>query len=163
MGTVMFRFLKYILLIGLWGCSKEAQAQPHLGTVSPSASVQGTQGAVTLTGTGLTCSAVGLTVSGSGITVTSPTCVNATTLTANLIVMPSAAATTHTISLPLRSPFVVRNVKVRRNGRVSFDVRVGGPGQIDVLGSGADQGAHMPMAEDGPSADILSDSQEHHN
>ena len=37
-------------------------------------------------------------------------------------------------------------------------------GQIDVLSGGStDQGAHMPMAEDGSPADILSDSQEHHN
>src|SRR5262249_48538401 len=107
--TVMFRFLKYILLIGLWGCSKEAQAQPHLGTVSPSTGVQGTLVAVTLTGTGFTCSTVGLTVSGSGITVTSPTCVNATTLTANLIVTPSAAATTRTISATLNGSTMTDN------------------------------------------------------
>jgi hypothetical protein len=40
-----------------------------------------------------------------------------------------------TISITLRSTYVVRHVHVSRGGRVRFDVRVPGPGQIDVLES----------------------------
>ena len=50
---------------------------------------------------------------------------------------------------------------IHSTGRVYGNIRYG---QIDVLAGGStDHGAHMPMAEDGSPADILSDSQEHHN
>ncbi|HKF61929.1 MAG TPA: polymer-forming cytoskeletal protein [Dongiaceae bacterium] len=62
---------------------------------------------------------------------------------------------------------------IHSTGRVYGNIRYGQieiarggiiAGQIDVLSGGTgDQGAHMPMAEDGPPADILSDSQEHHS
>jgi cytoskeletal protein CcmA (bactofilin family) len=62
---------------------------------------------------------------------------------------------------------------IHSTGRVYGNIRYGQieiarggiiAGQIDVLSGGStDQGAHMPMAEDGSPADILSDSQEHHN
>lgn len=61
---------------------------------------------------------------------------------------------------------------IHSTGRVYGNIRYGQieiarggiiAGQIDVLSGAADQAAQMPLAEDSHTADILSDSQEHHS
>lgn len=76
-------------------------SSPSLGAASPSSLAQGASSDITITGFNLSCTTAVIAVSGTGITVTSPTCVNASTLTAHFAVSGGATVSSRSITATL--------------------------------------------------------------
>ena len=76
-----------------------AAGAPTLTSVSPNQGIQGTTVAVTLTGTNFVVGATTVTVSGGGVTVTNVIVGSGTSLTANFVLDPTAAAGPRTVTV----------------------------------------------------------------
>ena len=72
--------------------SLPAPGAPTLTSVAPDQGIQGTTVAVTLTGTNFIVGATTVNVSGTGVTVTNVVVGSTTSLTANFVLDPAAAA-----------------------------------------------------------------------
>ena len=76
-----------------------APGAPTLTSVSPNQGIQGTTVAVTLTGTNFVVGATTVTVSGAGVTVNNVVVGSSTSLTANFVLDPAAAAGARTVTV----------------------------------------------------------------
>ena len=79
--------------------SPPAPGAPTLTSVSPNQGIQGTTVAVTLTGTNFVVGATTVNVSGAGVTVNNVVVSSATSLTANFVLDPAAAAGARTVTV----------------------------------------------------------------
>ena len=76
-----------------------APSAPTLASVAPNQGIQGATVAVTLTGTNFVVAATTVAVSGAGVTVNNIVVGSATSLTANLVIDPAAAAGARTVTV----------------------------------------------------------------